>query len=69
MRQPHQYDVLGNLTNVTDAANNQTTITYDTLSRKTSMTDPDMGYWVYQYDANGNSHIKRCKEPDNHFHI
>ncbi|WKZ20521.1 MAG: RHS repeat-associated core domain-containing protein [Candidatus Jettenia sp. CY-1] len=50
----YQYDVLGNLTKVTDANNNQTTLTYDSLSRKTSMTDPDMGYWVYQYDANGN---------------
>ncbi len=29
-------------------------MTYDTLSRKTSMYDPDMGYWVYTYDANGN---------------
>ncbi len=50
----YEYDVLGNLTRVTDAKNNQTNITYDTLSRKTSMTDPDMGYWEYQYDANGN---------------
>jgi YD repeat-containing protein len=24
------------------------------LSRKTSMTDPDMGAWTYVYDANGN---------------
>ena len=27
---------------------------YDSLSRKTSMSDPDMGPWIYQYDANGN---------------
>jgi YD repeat-containing protein len=50
----YKYDVLGNLKNVTDVSNNQTNITYDTLSRKTSMTDPDMGNWTYQYDANGN---------------
>ncbi len=50
----YQYDALGNLLKVTDAAGNQTTMTYDTLSRKTSMNDPDMGYWTYQYDANGN---------------
>ncbi|MBI4698549.1 MAG: RHS repeat protein [Nitrospirae bacterium] len=50
----YEYNVLGNMTKVTDAANNLTIIAYDTLSRKTSMTDPDMGYWTYQYDANGN---------------
>ena len=27
---------------------------YDTLSRNTSMNDPDMGYWSYTYDTNGN---------------
>ncbi len=42
----YKYDVLGNLTKVIDAHNNQTTIIYDSLSRKTSMYDPDMGYWV-----------------------
>jgi RHS repeat-associated protein len=50
----YNYDVLGNLTKVTDAQNNQTLINYDTLSRKISMTDPNMGYWMYQYDPNGN---------------
>ncbi len=50
----YQYDVLGNLIKVTDTAGNQTTMVYDTLSRKLSMTDPDMGYWIYQYDVNGN---------------
>lgn len=50
----YDYDVMGNLTKVTDAATNQTIMTYDTLGRKTSMTDPDMGYWTYLYDANGN---------------
>ncbi|RJQ16385.1 MAG: hypothetical protein C4560_09415, partial [Nitrospiraceae bacterium] len=52
----YQYDVLNNLTKVTDAdaQGNETTMTYDTLSRKISMDDPDMGHWTYQYDANGN---------------
>ncbi len=50
----YQYDVLGNLLFVKDAANNQTTMTYDTLSRKRTMHDPDMGNWSYSYDANGN---------------
>ena len=42
------------LTKVTDAAGNLTTISYDDLGRKTSMTDPDMGSWSYSYDAVGN---------------
>ncbi|MFZ3138668.1 MAG: FG-GAP-like repeat-containing protein, partial [Thermodesulfovibrionales bacterium] len=50
----YEYDTLGNLLKVTDAKNNQTTIAYDTLSRKKSMNDPDMGSWTYTYDANGN---------------
>jgi YD repeat-containing protein len=50
----YQYDVLGNLLKVTDAKGNQTTIAYDPLSRKTAMSDPDMGNWTYTYDANGN---------------
>ncbi|MGV8074550.1 MAG: RHS repeat domain-containing protein [Syntrophobacteraceae bacterium] len=48
------YDARGNLTGVTDAKGNHTTIVYDDLSRKTAMTDPDMGTWTYGYDANGN---------------
>ena len=28
-------------------------MTYDLRSRKTSMTDPDMGLWYYAYDAAG----------------
>ncbi|MEP7199185.1 MAG: hypothetical protein ABI874_05135, partial [Chloroflexota bacterium] len=50
----YAYDVLGNLTSVTDAANNVTTLTYDALSRKRTMTDPDMGYWQYNYDSASN---------------
>ena len=42
------------LTKVTDAADNITTISYDELGRKTSMTDPDMGSWSYSDDAVGN---------------
>ncbi len=50
----YTYDVLGNLTQVKDALNNITTLTYDALSRKTAMSDPDMGAWSYGYDALGN---------------
>ncbi len=50
----YAYDRLGNLTAVTDALGNRTTLTYDTLSRKTSMRDPDLGTWTYAYDRHGN---------------
>jgi len=58
----YEYDPLHNLVKVIDHAGNQTTMVYDTLSRKVSMTDPDMCSsqnpdlckWIYEYDANGN---------------
>ncbi len=50
----YSYDSEGNLLQTKDAYNNITTITYDTLGRKTAMTDPDMGHWTYEYDLNGN---------------
>ena len=50
----YEYNVVDELTKVTDAAGNLTTISYDDLGRKTSMTDPDMGSWIYSYDAVGN---------------
>jgi len=53
-RTRYTYDVLGNLTQVTDTAGNETTMHYDSLGRKTSMSDPDMGQWAYRYDAAGN---------------
>ncbi len=46
--------MLGNLTEVTDTLGNVTTMAYDALGRKTSMADPDMGAWSYQYDLAGN---------------
>jgi len=58
----YEYDTLGNLTRVLDANNSSnpsnptyaTTMTYNWLSHKTGMTDPDMGSWSYVYDNNGN---------------
>lgn len=50
----YTYNIVDQLTSVTDAAGNLTTITYDKAGRKTNMTDPDMGYWQYAYDVAGN---------------
>lgn len=47
------YDVIGNLTTVANAKQQTTSMVYDTLSRKTSMSDPDMGSWNYTYWPNG----------------
>ncbi|GAP16064.1 protein containg RHS repeat-associated core domain [Longilinea arvoryzae] len=56
----YRYDELDRLKEVdqvnrnTDAVFATTTLTLDLAGRKTSMTDPDMGYWSYSYDALGN---------------
>ncbi|HDQ74236.1 MAG TPA: RHS repeat protein, partial [Chloroflexi bacterium] len=49
----YAYDVLGNLTTVTDTLGHVTRMTYDTLGRKTAMDDVDMGHWTYEYDEVG----------------
>lgn len=46
--------ILGVMTNTKDTKGNVTTIKYDNLGRKMSMTDPDLGTWSYDYDLNGN---------------
>jgi len=54
----YSYDTLGNLIQVIAAKGNTeqntTTMTYDSLSKKRTMTDPDLGYWTYVYDKSGN---------------
>ena len=50
----YAYNAAGDLLTVNDHYSNTTTIDYDTLGRKISMNDPDMGYWEYTYDSNGN---------------
>lgn len=50
----YAYSPLDLLTTATDAQNNVTTMTYDSLGRKRTMNDPDMGAWSYSYDPDGN---------------
>jgi len=57
----YAYDTLGNLIDTYDSAapRNNVHMDYDTLGRKISMTDPDMGgfagkSWQYFYDKTGN---------------
>jgi RHS repeat-associated protein len=50
----YQYNLVGNLTQVTGSLGHITNMTYDKLGRKTVMTDPDMGTWSYVYDNAGN---------------
>jgi RHS repeat-associated protein len=50
----YQYDVQGNLLSVTDALQRSTTMTYDSLGRKLTMSEPSMGPWRYTYDVAGN---------------
>ena len=50
----YRYNPLGELEQITDHASNVTTIAYDSLGRKTRMTDPDLGTWRYQFDKVGN---------------
>lgn len=55
------YDALGNLATVQRKPNNgdsagqmiTTTTTFDALGSRTSLNDPDMGLWQYQYNAAG----------------
>ena len=53
----YEYDIFGNLIKVGEENVDEfhfNMITYDWLSRKIAMADPDMGAWSYGYDANGN---------------
>jgi len=54
----YAYDGRDLLTGVTDQAGNVTAIGYDSLGRKVSMADPDMGAWSYAYDPNGTLHTQ-----------
>jgi RHS repeat-associated protein len=47
-------DVLGRMTQITPAKGQPIGMTYDSLGRKRSNSDPHLGTWTYGYDANGN---------------
>ena len=47
-----EFDAAGNQTRMIQGAN-VTTMSYDSLGRKTSMTDPDMGTWTYAVNDAG----------------
>jgi len=64
----YYYDFVGNLTRVTDNAGNNTDITYDSLNRKTAMSDPDMGSWTYAYDDAGRM-TDECDAKGQHTHF
>lgn len=48
-----QYNLLGNLELTTDAAGNITQTQWDSLGRRISINDPDLGFWSYEYDDLG----------------
>jgi RHS repeat-associated protein len=58
----YTYDTLGNLIQVIAGKGateqNTTTMPYDSLSKKKTMNDPDMGYWTYLYDKSGNLELQ-----------
>ncbi len=50
----YEFNAAKDLLTVTNPFGKQTSITYDTLGRKTAMDDPDMGHWDYTYGESGN---------------
>jgi len=50
----YDYNAAGDMLTVTNHLGDITTTGYDTLGRKRSMSDNDLGDWAYTYDANGN---------------
>jgi RHS repeat-associated protein len=48
-----QHDVADRVIQTTDAQNNVTSYTFDSLGQKTSMTDPDLGTVTYTHDNGG----------------
>ena len=51
VNQYYTYDSQGNLTRTQDQAGNTISLQYDARGRKIVMDDPDMGHWIYAYNA------------------
>jgi RHS repeat-associated protein len=49
----YEYNLLNEIKKITDAKGYETNITYDTLGRRTSITNPDSGRIEYLYNAGG----------------
>ena len=47
------YNLHGQLIQTTDAAGNITRMTYNAEGERTSLSDPDKGYWTYEYNGLG----------------
>ena len=68
----YRYNSAGDLTTVKNSLwdpyynpdEGVTTIIYDIQGRKTSMDDPDMGFWEYHYDKNGNLELQTDNKGD-----
>jgi RHS repeat-associated protein len=66
----YEYDYLGDLTKITDAAANVRNFTYDGLGRRTASEDlhasgdASYGSWTYAFDNAGN--VKSYTDPKNH---
>ncbi|MCP4749479.1 MAG: RHS repeat protein, partial [Proteobacteria bacterium] len=50
----YSYNVAGDLSKIKDAYDNEIVFRYDSLGRKISMDDPNLGHWDYRYDVSGN---------------
>ncbi|HLY61017.1 MAG TPA: RHS repeat-associated core domain-containing protein [Terriglobia bacterium] len=59
----YTYDVLNNLTGVTQGSQTRTYV-YDMLSRLTSATTPESGATTFIYDANGNVVTRTAPKPN-----
>jgi len=50
----YDYDALDKLVKIVDYLGDEFSFSYDSLGRKVSQDDPDMGNWTYNYDLNDN---------------
>ncbi|WP_437991057.1 RHS repeat domain-containing protein [Sorangium sp. So ce145] len=58
----YQHSPLGELVRVTDARNNATTATYDSVGRMVTLVSPDAGRTEWRYDLVGNLRAKQTAE-------